>query len=264
MALFMFLSGITFWFSFERKRAQGLMDRKKVCLYIIKRCASLILPFAVWCEIKGIVLENQLDFLKNVRCNFGYYWFLPTLFGIIVFATVPNLFRKPENAKNDFLFDMVVLFISALLCAVCFKYTQIKVFRQILIYLPFFYFGLFVKKYAFIGRIFSSHVAIGVSILAYLFVFQFYSIDDMSRLSLAARFVTGLLFTVIIYNFVKTYHDEMHFGIRNCISNFGKHSLQIYLIQEFFRSSVPSASLKQRFLHSRTLFPISRSALKFT
>ena len=239
MALFMFLSGVAFWFSFEKKRMAEEMGRKAICEYILKRFASLIIPFLAWCGIKGVVLDKERNFLINVRHNFNSYWFLPTLFGILLFTTLPKLFRKAASQKQEFLFDVLIFFLSGILSAILFKYTQVKLFRQILIYLPPFCLGLFLQKYAVIKRLVLSHFTIGFSIIAYSAILPFYSVADTSAVSLVARFMTGLLFTVIIFNFCSSNLSKINGNIKNYITTIGRSSLQIYLLQEFFRNTVP-------------------------
>ena len=239
MALFMFLSGITFWFSFERKRISGEMNAKTICTYIVKRFLALIIPFLVWCEIKGNVLEHEKNILINIQNNFDSYWFLPTLFGIILFVSFQKLFIRFCNIKPDFIFDILVIFISGALSFFLYKITDIKIFRQVLIYLMPFFWGVFIKKYEIFKKFCSCHFLIGFSIITYFMILPFYSVASTSRLSLISRFFTGFLFTIIIFNYVEQNKYRININIKKYFSSTGKSSLSIYLIQEFFRNTVP-------------------------
>ena len=129
-----------------------------------------------------------------------------------------------------------VLFIG--IFAFALKVTGIKLFREVLIYIVPFAFGLCVKKYAKIEKIITHPVVSTVCLIVWFLLFPFYSAQEKTAISLVSRFVAGLCFTSAIWNFaVRTDFSSGIFKMKIFVflKEFGKSSIAIYAMHELFR-----------------------------
>lgn len=85
MPLFMFLSGCTFYGSFQ-KRLKNMDAWRAFVQYMLVRIRSLLLPFAAWSMLRSLFYKQSLNPVLSMQTHFDALWFLPTLFGILLMA----------------------------------------------------------------------------------------------------------------------------------------------------------------------------------
>ncbi|MCM1059367.1 MAG: acyltransferase [Eubacterium sp.] len=233
MPLFFFLSGVTFWYSFGAKLSKE--NYKKIIPQTLgKRFCSLCLPYAAWSLMRFFICGD------SIAESFDRLWFLPTLFGIIIIFILVELMTfliLPNSSELKLLCAEILL--SAFLCGVLLllvKFTDIKLFREILIYVYPFYMGFALKKYNHIQKIFSNQFVITFCLIMFCILVPLYSQNDKSIIVLAVRYITGICFTIVLYYASRTYVqggvNQMVFSIFELL---GKNTLKIYIIHDFFR-----------------------------
>ena len=243
MSLFMFISGCTFWYSYKKS--------EKAISYVLKRFHSLIIPYIVWGFFYYWFYFNNnfnlFDFINYPFSSdfFNKLWFLPTLFCIIVVAVACMVVTKHiEGWKKTFL-QIVVYCFGICFFVVFSKLTDVKLFRQCIIYsLPFFI-GLFMFQYETFKRFCIKPIVLTGCFVIFVICLSFYSIEDKSVVSLTSRLICGITFVIPLYIFVN--NNELYYNsvwIR-CIRILGKNTIGIYAMQEFFRplfaNSLPNA-----------------------
>lgn len=232
MPLFFFLSGITFWYSFGKKLNRE-NSKKLISEVLMKRVFSLCLPYVSWSVIRFGFWGD------SVSESFDRLWFLPTLFGITVIFTVVEwaTILISQNGSELKIICMEVLF-SVIFCSVVLllmRFTDIKLFREILIYAGPFYMGFALKKYRFVQKLFDSQVVITLSLLIFCCLVPYYSAYDKSIIVLAVRYITGICFTIVLYYSAKAYVYGANNRMLEIFELFGKNTLKVYIIHDFFR-----------------------------
>ena len=135
MPLFMFLSGITFWLSYN-KCANPIK-------YIRKRILSLIVPYCVWGLLSYFIKYGnfyiEMLFYPFSQAHYDHLWFLPTLFCVVSFAIIMQLNVATGFNVSGVFVETVVFAIFVILFGLLFKITGIKLIGQTTVYsIPFF------------------------------------------------------------------------------------------------------------------------------
>lgn len=206
MPLFFFLSGITFWYSYGAKLHKG--NNIKSTLNILgKRFASLLLPYISWSIIRTYIYGMKIS--STLLDSFDVLWFLPTLFGIIVIfsftETGVNFIASKEEILKNIVLEIVF---TAVLCGITLllmKLTNLKLFREIIIYVIPFYMGFAFKKYDFVQKLFNNQFIITCCLIAFCILVSLYDRNDKSMSVLLIRFLTGIFAIIPLYSICGTY-----------------------------------------------------------
>lgn len=254
MPLFMFLSGFTFWISFEKRTMDGF-TAQKVWEYIIRRIGTLIIPFISWniiiTWIQGAPLSVSAFFV-GCFLELRSLWFLPTLFCLIIMACIAELLTVTAMSEDKcrggaaLICNGFVVMICTLAIALLYKVTSYTLFRETLIYVLPFFVGVYVRKYGFIMRIYTNQIILSICLVLSCILIPMYRMNDKTITNLAVRFMAGVLFTNVIYNYMES--REIHVdGIERMLEYFGRHSLEIYIIHGFFRELFPAEAVTGSF-----------------
>lgn len=234
MSLFMFISGCTFWYSYKKS--------EKAVSYIFNRFLSLIIPYIAWSFFYYWFYNNNnfvaVDFIKY-PINLSFFdrlWFLPTLFSIIVIATISMSMTKHIEGRRRVFLQVVLCCFGFCILEFFYTITNIKLFRQGIIYILPFYFGLFFMQYPAFKRFCTKPFFLISFILLFVLCFPFYSVDDKSVISLVSRFICGIAIVIPLYKFVN-HKNELYYNNVWCeaIATLGKNTIAVYTMQEFFR-----------------------------
>ena len=217
MSLFMFISGCTFWYSYKKS--------ENAIAYIWTRFLALIIPYIMWGFFYYWFYSNNkfvvVDFINYPFSSsfFDRLWFLPTLYIIIVIATIAMAVTKQSEGVKRVFLQVVLYSFGICLLALFYKLTNIKLFRQSIIYtLPFFV-GLFFMQYDSFKQFCTKQFFFLLCILLFVLCFSFYSVDDKSAISLASRLICGISSVIPLYVCVnhnnKLYYNSV-WGGANC------------------------------------------------
>ena len=231
MLLFMFLSGCTFWYSYSKTLSKSQGKGDATSSYACKRAISLLLPYICWTAIMYYSSAGCVRLLRIVAFDLGAYWFLPTLFCVIGVSLLLELSSEGGEVKE--VLTIIAIYVTI---ALSYRLTHLRILRQVMIYWPPFYLGAMVKKYGYLEKVFCSSTFVTVCTIGFYVLFPYYSRDVKSVMNLAMRFVGGLFFTEVLYNYVRICQGNDNYSyIKRVLVFFGKHSLEIYILSEFFR-----------------------------
>ena len=245
MPLFMFLAGCTFYYSLSFKMndvAETDVGWIKLAnQYILKRGIALIVPYVSWCIIHDFC-HGRYDFQFAIIRYFDNLWFLPTLFGILLIFTYIEafMFTKVEDVssvKKQVGMEIAYVIMAIFIVMLIFGATDIKLFRQIGIYIVPFLIGIWIKKYSSLHKLYINHLLTTVCIISFFILAPMYDMNDKSTQVLIIRFFTGLFFTQVIYCYTLSINDKVNRGsfMLEQIIYLGRNSLGIYIVHEFFR-----------------------------
>lgn len=238
MALFMFLAGITFYYSFVAKQVNS-----KTFLefqYLKKRFRQLIIPFMAWCVLLEIYHSGIDNLVNAIGNNFNKLWFFPTLYGIMLIAIVVEkngCLRGKNRSMKCMLVELLLYIVATVVVFSVFECTEIKLLRQMAVYVIPFSIGIFIKKYEYIAGIFSDKRSSIICMILYLTLLPMYDMTDKSLSTLIIRFITGLLFIKFMYSFTSFFNFDTY--MKRWLCFIGKNSMGIYILQEFFRPFFP-------------------------
>lgn len=135
----------------------------------------------------------------------------------------------------EFLQEIAVATILGILLLGLMLCTGAKIYRQVLIYCIPFAIGVAVKKYPAFARIYMGQTITTLCIIISAGLLPLYSKQNGSVAVLMIRFITGLTLTQVIYRFVVQSDFSKAKG-SYVLCYLGSHSLEIYVLSEFFRS----------------------------
>lgn len=201
--------------------------------YIWKRFCSLIIPYVSWTLI---LLWSQGRYEDN-------YWFLAALFVIIVIAVCVNVMMSRLCSRGCIRNELYCIFVEVLLigiaiagCIVLLITTKQRVFRQVIIYSVPFFLGVFLKKYKGVENLIRNRWVYTACLLLYCILVPHYDMENKDVGVLAIRFVTGVLFTIVLYDYSSINIEVIKkYRVFQVIVLLGQNSLGIYIFQEFFR-----------------------------
>jgi fucose 4-O-acetylase-like acetyltransferase len=229
MPLFYLLSG----FFFKSSLKYGLKD------FAIKKGIQLLLPYMVWCVLRGslllvygvIVKGNSLTLFQSIKTVFGgHFWFLRELFisYCITYAGY-RIFRKG--------------YIVTILCFCFTLFAPLMISQSF--YLPIFFIGIFIREYY---AFFKKHIVLILIVSFILFgiclpfwkgeyygvflklyswkTFEFNCSDALKGIYRMVTGVSGSIFFLALFN--KAYKEK---AVLKYLGGYGKYTLEIYILQ---------------------------------
>ena len=225
MPLFFLVSG--FCYSYRDNYAE----------YIWKKCKRILIPYLVFNIIDMLprallssLVNRPRDFgesIYSICCEGGAYWFLYSLF--LIFLVFPLVLKMVKSNRAK-----IILCIVCLILKFVPGLPEIFLIRRTVYHLLYFVIGFtlkgnltveftrnIVKKYGMLSKVLA--IVLLFSIIA---LCPIYAIEDNQLLGVPLAFM-GIVAAVIVSVLLKE-------GIvRNHLIGFGKHSLQIYLLNGF-------------------------------
>lgn len=222
MPLFMFVSGYLFPRSFT--------EWNSIKNYIFRKTYTLAIPFIV------------ASFLGNVIMGGADYWFLKTLYLIIIINLIGEIISSKfrYTAVVDVIYYMAVFVILRLIVRFLPEnIIQVVDFDHInsFIYLPF-CIGTFCKKYEYARRVLENKHTFTVAIITYSLLLYGNINGFNDRLFWLIPWIACPLSGIICC------WQLFKFQFRNgwivkCLQYLGRHSLEIYIIHFFFAIKMP-------------------------
>jgi fucose 4-O-acetylase-like acetyltransferase len=160
---------------------------------------------------------SMIDNIKSILLSGGQYWFLYTLF--IIFLIYPIVEKLFKNKICETIFLISVLVISQ------FNITDLFLFNSVMKYLFYFILGYLVKKNYDdrIKELFSKKKILLIT------SFMFIVVGLLPNISIIKN-IQAIIGCLMSYSFIVSIKN---IRIRNVFEDFGKYSLQIYLLNGF-------------------------------
>lgn len=217
MPLFFVASGFLFstrggWASLIKKKSVRLLVP-----YLVFGILSILLRFVFGAIIRGGTTGLPILLLKLL--NGEFYWFLYTLLLVMFIVQLINSYK--------------LLYITALTCIILCIFTDIRLLNvmtlgKIIYYLPFFIFGMVIKKrYSQIMMIFEQYRQILCITLTLLYAIAIY-IDLKFCINVFSLYIIPVTGILMVWGFSKIMTNYSHRFV-DFFAHFGKYSLQYYL-----------------------------------
>ncbi len=228
LPLFFLISGFLAYKSNMSFKEVGKAVKKKFVLLVIPAVA-----FSIVC-----CLLHHDNILSPFYKGFGKYWFTFSLFEcFLIYYFVQILF------KNEIIRNAVLIFLSLVSIALLSIYSEfgprLLDFNHLFKYFYFFVIGIFAREYQTIyNKFMKSEVFKGITVLGFfilLFVID-YEFWPSPMFHFLRDIVLRVLGASIIVSLFITHSDffEKKNIVNAVISEIGKKSLAIYLLQYFF------------------------------
>lgn len=229
MPLFFFLNGLVV------KRLQkggGNLWRT-----IWKKARSILIPFFAW----GILIslfrgETYIEFLLSYF-KFGY-WYLPVLFQLCMVKCICDIVLNYIPQKN-ILIETILLFVLVwVFFRFCTRFIPADIniiidYYQVIEYMPYFFLGIFVSRFALVENIKrypSSWVSIIFLLSIVCYVWWSYNSDGLITFILR----TSLILLIYTLFFIYDNNKKGATSFFNLVlATIGRHTLAIYMIQYF-------------------------------
>jgi fucose 4-O-acetylase-like acetyltransferase len=208
-------------------------------VFIIKKSIQLLLPWGIWCILRGSLLVLYSIFYKNANFDImqivkivfgGHFWFLRELFISCVVVYIGYKILKKG-------------YTVALLC-ICFAMFAPLMTSQSF-YLPIFFVGIFMKEYYKQLEKYTNIIMI-VSVVIFgiclsfwkgeyydvflkIFSFKKFEFSFSNIPDGIYRLLTGISGSIFFFIFFKKVYKENITS--KCLSNYGQYTLEIYILQ---------------------------------
>ncbi|MDF2677268.1 MAG: acyltransferase 3 [Bacillota bacterium] len=225
--VFIFLSGVTNFYSYDKKEL-------KYIDFVKKRLKSTLIPYFVWCCIyylayiyAGIYKFDIIFFMKNVILGTMSYHLYFVIIITQIYLLGPLFYKLIKNSKNK----IFILIIGAVFTAICAGTLNFKLSDRIFLKYIFFYMlGIYVtleteKFKTFVSRnkilIASGYIAIGILYT----LATYYNWPEVTYI----WFVFSAVSVFLVF-LLSTYLVEIFKNKFSYVKLFGQSSYYIYLM----------------------------------
>lgn len=217
MPLFFVVSG---YFTYKMNLEYRIHD---VLIRLLSRSIMLLIPLIVWTSI--FVLLKKLDFILFCKSNFGVYWFLWILWLLFVIFLVLDYISQKHQFKligDIFLFGIPYLSIIYIEIYSNFDGT-VNPISYLTTYYRYFAMGFFMKKYAFLSKLFLNNVTYAIGFIAFFVQWYFCDIHNLFLIFLGGTGAVLVLWIFLQYHNKDTYWSKV-------LATVGRRTLPIYCI----------------------------------
>ncbi len=225
--VFIFLSGVTNFFSYEKKEL-------KYFDFVKKRLKSTLIPYFVWCCIyyfayiyAGIYKFDIIFFIKNVILGTMSYHLYFVIIITQIYLLGPLFYKLIKNSKNKIL----ILIIGAIFTAICAGTLNFKLSDRIFLKYIFFYMlGIYVTLETEKFKTFVNKNKILV-VISYMAIGILYTLATYFNWPKATYiwFVFSAVSVFMVF-LVSTYLVEIFKNKFSYVKLFGQSSYYIYLM----------------------------------
>ena len=228
LPIFFYIAG---FFSSNKKSECSLSTGFKV---ILKSFVRYIIPMLT----VGFLAQLMTDypFMDSLLYRGGgRYWFLYTLFLIVVIGTICNLVIRFINSANKFL--ICIVYGLPYLVLLVIKYIGVNIpslfpLSSILVYYPFYILGVLAVRIEAIHTILlESKLVLSMSMIGVMFGTWWLSSSSNLLISQFVALCAIVLFLQIFANLCKSFLDNK---VLSLLTRIGKSTLSIYLLHYFF------------------------------
>jgi len=228
MPLFFMISG---YLGFKTTNIDSF---KKYGLFLKKKFITILLPFLVWNMIaEKFFLQTvwhvpALNDLNDTFIFFNRLWFLKTLFIIFVFYGLTHwISQKYAQRKAGVFVDIF----SLLVLVACMIGGIIMIheifFSSLLLYILFFYAGMFISKYRWIENMTMNHYVFAGSVVLFLTLIGHWD-PEGGNLDKIYKCIIAPMSYIIVMNICR--RIAWNPKISSQFELFGKYSLAIYIV----------------------------------
>lgn len=244
MPLFMFVCGVTAVLSFRRcvsseKEGLSLEGRfGRNVNYLGKRFLNIMVPYLSWCflipVVSALLQGGGIDWreeFENVFVTNTAYWFLPTLYGLIVsymlYVGIKEFVRK-RAGREGLAVQLFAWCVTAALFLILYLLTRYQLFRDMIGYMiPFSLAVLYVEN-SWVKGLFHKKEIIILCAFCYVALFPQFDFDHASIGTSLRRMLLGMYMTVmLLYAFANW---KLPGVLRKTLAFWGKYTLLIYIL----------------------------------
>lgn len=229
MPLFMFVCGVTASLSFGNKGKRN---------YLGKRFLNIMVPYLSWCflipVVSALLQGGGIDWREEFESVFvtnTAYWFLPTLYGLIVSYMLYVLLRNFVSQKAGRAGLTVQLFawcVTAALFLILYLLTRYQLFRDMIGYMIPFSLAVLYAENSWVKGLFHKKHIILLCALCYVALLPQFDFDHASVGTSLRRMLLGMYMTVmLLYVFADC---KLPGVLRKTLAFWGKYTLLIYIL----------------------------------
>lgn len=262
MPLFMFVSGVTAVLSFRR---QVFSERGQLSSearfggkwnYLARRFLNIMVPYLSWCillpVISSLLHGGGVDWQEEFESMFvtnTAYWFLPTLYGLIVsymlYVIIADFVRRKMGKgceegsdslpgkgfwmwKEGLVVQLFAWCVTAALFLILYLLTEYQLFRDMIGYMIPFSLAVLYTENGWVKGLFHKKEMIILCVFCYAALFPQFDFDHASVGTSLRRMLLGMyMIVVLLYLFA----DRKLPGVLQKMFTFwGKYTLLIYIL----------------------------------
>lgn len=206
MPLFMFLAGCTTVLSYSRKKCSD-------AAYLGKRFVNIMIPYFAWALLVPILSNRSLvrvdwqDILTRTFVTNRMFWFLPTLYGLIVgyigYRRIVDWLRRRrkdtgKNEKQGILTGILSCSIIVAVYLALMLSTKYQLFRDVTGFVIPFFAACFYMEYDWAAHLFRSRFTVAAASIIFAALIGSFHFDHISVMTSLLRMLLGMCATVIL------------------------------------------------------------------
>lgn len=226
MPLFMFLCG----YIASKVIKPKIFD--KYPNFILKKTRTMLVPFFAWpLLVDNFFFQNEvnLDLWDAILSliNGGGLWFLWFLFWITMLYSFWLFLSNKFNSGRNILLDLIYFGGLLILLVGFLKLDFTPMMRQFVFYFMFYFFGVFVAKYAYLSNLLMNSKAFALAMLVFFILVGRYAYGMSSTENTLIRLFCAFTGIAVFYYLVRNMNPSPM--IDKYIRHWGIHSLVIYV-----------------------------------
>lgn len=250
MPLFMFVSGVIAALSFRRyafSECEGSVLRVRFdgkWNYLARRFLNIMVPYLSWCILLPVIqallygggVDWQEEFVNMFVTNTAY-WFLPTLYGLIVsymlYMIIADFVRQKIGKgfwmwQEGLIVQLLAWCVTAALFLILYLLTGYQLLRDMIGYMiPFSLAVLYVEN-SWVKELFHTKGILLLCILLYAVFLPWFDFDQASVATSLLRMLLGMSMTVILLYL--SADRKMPAMLHRTLTFWGKYTLLIYIL----------------------------------
>lgn len=231
--LLFFLSGYI-----EEKNCNKYISRKLHML--LKRTKSLLIPYFVW-TILFYFLRNGIHgfhanelFLRLCGYDQDCLWFLAVTWGLkclhAAFWLLSAKFSCPAHQTKQIILQFIALGIIETITILLALITGHPTLTSMVSYAFPYFLGVMLVHSSPVRNMISSNIINTFCLICYILLFPLFSFHNTSSITQILRIALSLCIIILLYNYRSVISS---LKLRTLFNLFGRHSLEIYLLQTF-------------------------------
>lgn len=240
MPLFMLISG------YITKYSKQISNKNEYFIIITKRSLAYLLPWLMWTIVRWSISGNIniFSYFKgNIYSAGSGYWYLLSLWTIIILFSTASLFANKFTKNNLYIFSITIVLSILFACFLLVLGEKVGMsffcIKLTLYYIPFFLIGY---SYAYIEKFNSEKtwfnklksLIIFPALVIYFVIIvnvNLYSASD-TVFNILIRATASLLGCMIVFCTISNIHTNLNGKVHKSLVLAGKYSLELYLVHE--------------------------------
>lgn len=232
MPLFMFAGGYIAQLQYKN------ISISNIGKYILNKTRGLLIPYIMWASVFSAYFAGTLDWSTiphRILTTFTEYrglWFLITFFALSVAGNIGAVFLNAINTKKKLLVDSLITIILLAIFLFLNKSFHYELWRQSIAYFPFFFIGVWLKRYQFLETLSESDWFYWISFFLFFF-FSSMFIEGMADIRNNLYRLLGGLFSIFVFTYLAK-KCILYNIVRKLLLKLGTYSLAIYCVHWAF------------------------------